>query len=62
MNKFQARIGREMFGLEPDTFAAIVDHAERNGFDLDWSEATNAEIRRWFRDVTADIQRVKAGS
>ena len=53
MNKFQARIGKELFNLEAEEFADMIAFADRNGIFIDWSEADDDDLLNWGRTVRA---------
>ena len=51
MNKFQAKIGKELFDLEPKQFENIIEFADREGIFIDWSESDDDDFIDWYRTV-----------
>jgi len=59
MNKFQAMVGKEFLGLEPDEMEKVVEFADKNGIWLDWSEADEQDFKEWFATVMLEASQLE---
>jgi len=58
MNKYITQVGREVLFLEADEMEKLVNFADSKGIVLDWSEATDDDIREWFGAVMQEAERL----
>jgi DNA-binding transcriptional regulator YiaG len=53
LSTFYTDIARDVLGVSPSEFARVLRMAESRNDVPDWSEATDADIKKWWVEVTS---------